>query len=223
VRRVLLESWFDLDKCHRLSDRPVHHVAEHLEPVARPKRARLPHAIMAGAILYLVAFGYAIFYNYNVTKSVTLAISTSMLQQLAVLGVIFLFLRWRGDEGEPRSIKDLPPVVRGEAGPTAFRASPAQQRSTHHSATTRAAEEHAYGVWTFTARRSEVSRDPAWPSAAALIRIACCGQLRSASRVAQPSSSAERAVVFAIGSSITCGDSTGRIKPGIRAMRRSGK
>jgi hypothetical protein len=54
--------------------------------------------IMAGAILYLVAFGYAIFYNYNVTKSATLAISTSMLQQLAVLGVIFLFLRWRGNE-----------------------------------------------------------------------------------------------------------------------------
>jgi hypothetical protein len=27
-----------------------------------------------------------------------LAISTSMLQQFAVLGVIFLFLRWQGDE-----------------------------------------------------------------------------------------------------------------------------
>jgi hypothetical protein len=54
--------------------------------------------IIAGAILYAVAFAYAIFYNYNVTKSPMLAISTGMLQQLAVLGVIFLFLRWRGDE-----------------------------------------------------------------------------------------------------------------------------
>jgi hypothetical protein len=63
-----------------------------------------PHApffqapIIAGAILYTVAFAYAIFYNYNATKSATLAISTSMLQQLAVVGVIFLFLRWRGNE-----------------------------------------------------------------------------------------------------------------------------
>lgn len=63
-----------------------------------------PHAplfqapIIAGAILYAVAFAYAIFYNYNATKSAMLAISTSMLQQLAVLGVIFLFLRWRGNE-----------------------------------------------------------------------------------------------------------------------------
>jgi hypothetical protein len=54
--------------------------------------------IIAGAILYAGAFAYAIFYNYNVTKSAMLAISTGMLQQLAVLGVIFLFLRWRGDE-----------------------------------------------------------------------------------------------------------------------------
>jgi hypothetical protein len=54
--------------------------------------------LIAGAILYLVAFGYVIFYNYNVTKSAMLAVSTGMLQQLAVLGVIFLFLRWRGNE-----------------------------------------------------------------------------------------------------------------------------
>jgi hypothetical protein len=61
--------------------------------------ASLFHApIVAGAILYLVAFGYAILYNYNVTKSAALAISTSLLQQLSVLGVIFLFLRWRGNE-----------------------------------------------------------------------------------------------------------------------------
>jgi hypothetical protein len=38
---------------------------------------------------------YAIF--YNATKSATLAISTSVLQQIAVLGVIFLLLRWQGD------------------------------------------------------------------------------------------------------------------------------
>jgi hypothetical protein len=44
----------------------------------------------------------------------------------------------------------------------------------------------------------EVSRDPSWPSADALTRVACCGQLRSASRVAQPSSSAERAVFVAM-------------------------
>jgi hypothetical protein len=54
--------------------------------------------IVAGAILYVVAFAYAIFYNYNISKSATLAVSTSMMQQLAVLGVIFLFLRWRGNE-----------------------------------------------------------------------------------------------------------------------------
>ena len=61
--------------------------------------APLFHApIVAGAILYLVAFGYAIFYNYKVTRSALLAVSTSMLQQLAVLGAVFLFLRWRGNE-----------------------------------------------------------------------------------------------------------------------------
>jgi hypothetical protein len=54
--------------------------------------------IIAGAILYAGAFAYAIFYNYNATKSAMLAISTSMLQQFAVLGVIFLFLRWQGDK-----------------------------------------------------------------------------------------------------------------------------
>jgi hypothetical protein len=54
--------------------------------------------IIAGALLYIGAFAYAILYNYNATKSAMLAISTSMVQQLAVLGAIFLFLRWRGDE-----------------------------------------------------------------------------------------------------------------------------
>jgi hypothetical protein len=61
--------------------------------------ASLFHApIVAGSILYLVAFGYAILYNYKVTRSALLAISTCMLQQLAVLGAIYLFLRWRGEE-----------------------------------------------------------------------------------------------------------------------------
>lgn len=54
--------------------------------------------IIAGAILYAAAFAFAVFYNYNATRSAMLAVSTSMLQQLAVLGVIFLFLRWRGNE-----------------------------------------------------------------------------------------------------------------------------
>jgi hypothetical protein len=54
--------------------------------------------ILAGAILYVVTFAFAIFYNYNATRSAVLAFSTSMLQQLAVLGVIFLFFRWQGDE-----------------------------------------------------------------------------------------------------------------------------
>jgi hypothetical protein len=41
--------------------------------------------IMAGVGLYSVAFAYAVIYNYNATGSAALAISTSMLQQLAVL------------------------------------------------------------------------------------------------------------------------------------------
>jgi hypothetical protein len=64
--------------------------------------------VKAGAILYLVAFGYAIFY-YNVAKSAMLAISTGMLQQLGVLGVTFLFLRWSGNEVN-RGDEDLPPA-----------------------------------------------------------------------------------------------------------------
>lgn len=54
--------------------------------------------ILAGVILYAAAFSYATRYNFKATKSAGLAFSTSMLQQLAVLGVIFLFLRWRGEE-----------------------------------------------------------------------------------------------------------------------------
>jgi hypothetical protein len=54
--------------------------------------------IIAGAILYAFAFAYATFYSYNATKSATLALSTSILQQFAVVGAIFLFLRWRSEE-----------------------------------------------------------------------------------------------------------------------------
>jgi hypothetical protein len=54
--------------------------------------------IIAGAILYAGALAFAIFYNYNATKSAMLALSTSILQQLAVVGVIFLFFRWRANE-----------------------------------------------------------------------------------------------------------------------------
>jgi hypothetical protein len=54
--------------------------------------------ILAGGILYAVALAFAILHNYNATRSVMLAISTSMLQQLAVLGVIFIFFRWRWNE-----------------------------------------------------------------------------------------------------------------------------
>ena len=60
------------------------------DPYAPPFHA----PIIAGMILYAVAFAYSIFHNYNATKSAVLAFSTSMLQQLAVVGVIFLFLRW---------------------------------------------------------------------------------------------------------------------------------
>jgi hypothetical protein len=54
--------------------------------------------IIAGAILYAGAFAFAIFYNYAVTKSAMLALSTSILQQLAVVGVVFLFFRWHANE-----------------------------------------------------------------------------------------------------------------------------
>jgi hypothetical protein len=51
-----------------------------------------------GAVLYLVAFGFCVLSNFGATRSVWLAISTTLLQQLAVLGLIFLFLRRQGDK-----------------------------------------------------------------------------------------------------------------------------
>jgi hypothetical protein len=56
-----------------------------------------PVPIMAGAALYIAALSYAIFYNFKATRSAALALSTSMLQQLAVLGLIYLWLRLDGD------------------------------------------------------------------------------------------------------------------------------
>src|SRR5882672_7867195 len=80
---------------------PIALVIMSLSSLSQLHDPNVPHfhaPIIAGAILYVAAFAYAIYYNYNVTKSAMLAISTGMLQQLAVLGVIFLFLRWRGNE-----------------------------------------------------------------------------------------------------------------------------
>jgi len=67
-----------------------------------PNAAPFYTPIMAGLGLYAVAFTYSIFCNYNATKSMTLALSTSMLQQLAVLGLILLFVRWGSDSRNRR-------------------------------------------------------------------------------------------------------------------------
>jgi hypothetical protein len=49
---------------------------------------------MAGAVLYVSAFAYSLFYNYRATgRSAWLTLSTSLLQQFSLLGVLFLFLR----------------------------------------------------------------------------------------------------------------------------------
>ena len=88
-------TWVSLIAC------PIALVIMSLSSWSRLNDPNVPlfHApIVAGAILYAVAFVFAIFYNYNATRSAMLAISTSLLQQVAVLGVIFLFFRWRGDE-----------------------------------------------------------------------------------------------------------------------------
>lgn len=69
-----------------------------------PSAALFSIPLIAGLALYAVAFAYSIFYNYNATKSATLAISTSMLQQLAVLGVIYLFVRWDQAKANRRRI-----------------------------------------------------------------------------------------------------------------------
>jgi hypothetical protein len=67
--------------------------------------APLFHApIVAGTILYLVAFGYAILYNYKVTKSAVLAVSTSILQQLARTGRDLPVPSVEGRRGQSRSV-----------------------------------------------------------------------------------------------------------------------
>jgi hypothetical protein len=53
--------------------------------------------IFAGAILYVAALACALLYNFRATRSAALAFSTSMLQQLAVLGLLFLYFRLQGD------------------------------------------------------------------------------------------------------------------------------
>ncbi|UPT96456.1 hypothetical protein J4G48_0046915 [Bradyrhizobium barranii subsp. apii] len=52
--------------------------------------------IVAG-MLYASALAYAVLYNWRATRSVLLGISTSMLQQLAVLGIFLLIVRWQGN------------------------------------------------------------------------------------------------------------------------------
>ncbi len=50
--------------------------------------------IVAGVALYVAAFAYSLFYNYRATRaSAWLALSTTMLQQFSLLGVLFLILR----------------------------------------------------------------------------------------------------------------------------------
>jgi hypothetical protein len=56
-----------------------------------------PVPIMAGAVLYVAALAYALLYNFRATRSAALAFSTSMLKQLAVLGLLFLYFRLEGD------------------------------------------------------------------------------------------------------------------------------
>jgi hypothetical protein len=66
--------------------------------------------IAAGLGLYGAAVAYSILYNYNATKSAILAMSTSMLQQLAVLGLILLFLRWSGNSRRSGSRRKHMPI-----------------------------------------------------------------------------------------------------------------
>jgi hypothetical protein len=82
----------------------------------------------------------------------------------------------------------------------------------NHNATAQAAEGNL-GGFRLDNSGIEISRRPSWPSAYALTRTACCGRLRSASCVAQPSSSAVRAVFFAMLSWTIYGDAAERIKP----------
>jgi hypothetical protein len=42
------------------------------------------------------------FYNVRAARSALLALSTTMLQQFAVLGLILLFARWTGERAQRR-------------------------------------------------------------------------------------------------------------------------
>jgi len=58
--------------------------------------------LLAGAALYVTAFAFAMFYNVRAARSALLAFSTTMLQQVAVLGWILLFARWTGERAQRR-------------------------------------------------------------------------------------------------------------------------
>ena len=110
----------------------------------------------------------------------------------------------------PRLIEAMRPVARQAR----LRSTPLDAAHLHANTTQRhKPSRETLAAFACTARAIEVSRDLSWPSADALTRIACCGRLRSASRAAQPSSSAVRAVFFAMWSWTVCGDATRRIKP----------
>jgi hypothetical protein len=64
--------------------------------------------LIAGAILYIFAFGYAIFYNYNVTRSAMLATSTACSATACRAGRDLPVPPVERQRGEPRSIKDWP-------------------------------------------------------------------------------------------------------------------
>jgi hypothetical protein len=66
-----------------------------------PNAAPFYTLTFAGVALYAVACAFSLFYNFNATKSVTLAVSTTILQQFAVIGV--------------------PPVERGSSEPSPTR------------------------------------------------------------------------------------------------------
>jgi hypothetical protein len=61
--------------------------------------------VPAGAALYLAALAalaFALFYDFRKTRSVMLALSTSMLQQFAVLGLVVLFASWKSEQAQRR-------------------------------------------------------------------------------------------------------------------------
>jgi len=58
--------------------------------------------LWAGVALYATAFAFAMFYNVRATRSIFLALSTSMLQQFAVLGLLMLSARWNSEQARRR-------------------------------------------------------------------------------------------------------------------------